>query len=224
MGKYKIEVKLCTESIFGSGFSIPGAVDLEIVHDEIGLPYMKAKTFKGNLREQISDVVKLLKRSYNLDFKEAEESLLGKEDNGVCKWVNLRFSDCRLSENIRRLFQYAIDNKQITPAEVIEALTEVRSFTSINEDGGNIEGSLRQYRVIKKGLTFYVDVDCERELTENELSLLSLGICSMRHIGTMRSRGKGEIEAKLLESDNKAYIDKTHHYIEKLMEEVAQNV
>ena len=46
MSAYKIEMKLLSEAIFGSGYSIPGSVDLEVVCDDNGLPFMKAKTFK----------------------------------------------------------------------------------------------------------------------------------------------------------------------------------
>lgn len=222
MDKYKIKVKLCTEAIFGSGYSIPGSVDLEIVHDKTGLPYMKAKTFKGNLREQVKNAVKLLEH-YGLELADEEDSLFGKEDNGTQEWATLRFSDCCLGKNIRELFEYAIDKKEVSSIEVIDALTGVRSFTSIDKDGASKEGSLRQYRVIKKGLEFYVDINCERELTKKELAVLSLGICLMRHIGSMRSRGKGEIEAKLLVLECGSYTDRTQYYIEELMKEVAAN-
>ena len=35
MDKYRIRVELLTEAVFGSGNSIPGVVDLEIVHMEL---------------------------------------------------------------------------------------------------------------------------------------------------------------------------------------------
>jgi len=60
MDKYRIRVELLTEAVFGSGNSIPGVVDLEIVHDEYGLPFMKGKTFKGNFREAMGDIVNLI--------------------------------------------------------------------------------------------------------------------------------------------------------------------
>ncbi len=46
MNHYKIEMELLSEAIFGSGYSVPGSVDLEVVFDDYCLPYMKAKTFK----------------------------------------------------------------------------------------------------------------------------------------------------------------------------------
>ena len=61
MNNYIIEIELLSEAIFGSGQSVPGLVDTDIVHDEYGFPYMKAKTFKGNLRKSAEEIVELLK-------------------------------------------------------------------------------------------------------------------------------------------------------------------
>jgi len=219
MSKYKITMKLLTEAIFGSGHSVPGSVDLEIVYDEFGFPFMKAKTFKGNLREVMTETVNLLGE----EFKPILESLLGKENDGVESWKNLKFSDCRLSSNIRNVLEYGIKEGQISPDEVKETLTQIRIFTSIEEDGSYKHGSLRQVRVIRRGLKFEVEIDSERDLTDKELGLLAVSLRSLRHIGTMRTRGKGEIECSLHILENNAYKDKTDFYIDMLMKEVNSN-
>ena len=51
MTEYRIEVKLITESIFGSGYSIPSEVDLEVVTDEYGLPYMRLRPLREILEK-----------------------------------------------------------------------------------------------------------------------------------------------------------------------------
>ncbi len=223
MEKLRIEIELLTESIFGSGQSIPGDVDLEIVYDEYGFPYMKAKTFKGNLREQVDKVVKVLKESYKLNYEEYIERLFGGENDGLNNWKTLKFSDCQLDKDVRGVLIYAIKNGEINKNEIKKSLTDVRSFTSIGKDGISKDGSLRHFRVIKKGLKFNVIVNCERELKDVELSILAAGISSLKHIGTMRTRGKGEIEARLFINDGNKSIDITDRYINKLMEEVKKS-
>ncbi|ADU73834.1 CRISPR-associated protein Csx10 [Acetivibrio thermocellus AD2] len=219
-GLYRIEMELLSEAIFGSGYSIPGSVDLEIVCDEYGIPFMKAKTFKGNLREVMEDAAKLLGKGY----EEKVEQLLGKENSGVDSWKNLKFSDCRLQENVREYIRLAIETNKITAAEVKEAMTSIRSFTSIDDNGSSKKGSLREYRVIKKGLVFEVDVECERELSEEELALLAVSVKSLRYIGMMRTRGKGRVSCRLLVKENEKYKDVTDFYVNKLLEGARANV
>lgn len=219
MSKYKITMRLLTEAIFGSGHSVPGSLDLEIVNDEFGFPFMKAKTFKGNLREAMKETVDLLGNEYNAVL----ESLLGKENDGIESWKNLKFSDCRLAKNIRNVLEYGIKEGQFSPYEVKETLTLTRSFTSIDDNGSYKHGSLRKMRVIRRGLIFEVDIDCERNLTDTELGVLAISLRSLRHIGTMRSRGKGEIDCNLLILEDNEYKDKTDFYIDMLMKEVKSN-
>ena len=217
MTEYKIKVKLITEAIFGSGYSIPGSVDLEIVCDDYGLPYMKAKTFKGNFREAMEDIVRLIgeeRYSFMVD------DLLGKGGLGVNQWRTLKFSDMRLPKGIRTNLEKAILEGKVDSGEVKEALTDVRSFTSVDEDGSSKKGSLRQIRVISKDLVFEVEIHVERELTANELGLISMATRHLRHIGTMRTRGKGEIECSFLKKEDNEFIDITDKYIDEFMKVV----
>lgn len=216
MNKYIIKMELLSEAIFGSGHAIPGSVDLEVVYDELGIPYMKAKTFKGNLRENMEKIIDMLGEEY----KSYLNRLLGKENSGTVSWRTLKFSDCKINENIRLLLENKINNKKITPKEVKEALTEVRSFTSIDKDGSYNKSSLRQMRVIKKGLVFETIVESELELNNMELGILAASVRMMKNVGTMRTRGKGEVDCKLFTNKNGKTIDITDKYIKELMKEV----
>lgn len=218
----RFEIELLSDAIFGTGQSIPGDVDLEIVHDEYGFPYMKGKTFKGNLRKKTEELAEILKNFHNTDFSEHIDNMFGTPNMGINSCQGLRFSNCELSDNVRNFFIAIIKNKreEITPQEVTKALTEYRYFTSIDEDGSYKDKSLRTFRVIKKGLIFYVDINKSIELTDIELALLSGGIRFMKNLGTMKSRGKGEIVGRLLIKENGKYKDKTDYYIDCLMGEV----
>ncbi|WP_262429085.1 RAMP superfamily CRISPR-associated protein [Paratissierella segnis] len=220
MGDYKIQIKLITEAIFGSGYSIPGSVDLEVVCDDFGLPYMKAKTFKGNFREAMEDIVSELgKKKYGSII----DNLLGTGGSGVEQWKTLKFSDMTLAQGIRSIIEKAVQEQILSSGEIKESLTEVRSFTSVDKDGSSIKGSLRQIRVIRKDLIFEVELEIERELTRNELGLLSMTTKHLRHLGTMKSRGKGEVKCTLLEKENGKYTDNTNKYIDEFIEVVKSN-
>lgn len=214
---YKIKVDLITEAIFGSGHSIPSSVDLEIVCDDYGLPYMKAKTFKGNFREAMEDIVKLIGEE---KYKKTLYGLLGVGKSGVNQWKTLKFSDMRLSEGIRNYVREAVIAGKINSTEIKEALTDVRSFTSVDEDGSLKKGSLRQMRVISKDLMFEVELYVERELSTEELGLISMTSRYLRHIGTMRTRGKGEIECSFLQKHGNEFIDITEKYIDEFVKAV----
>ena len=60
MADMKIEIELLSETIFGCGEAVSNSIDIEVLQDNIGLPYMKGKTFKGKLREEVEEIVKLI--------------------------------------------------------------------------------------------------------------------------------------------------------------------
>ncbi|HLS52684.1 MAG TPA: RAMP superfamily CRISPR-associated protein, partial [Tissierellaceae bacterium] len=117
----------------------------------------------------------------------------------------------------------AVDKKKIDPSEVKQALTHVRNFTSIEADGSHKNGSLRQMRVIKKGLNFEVEINYERDLKDKELGLLAASLLQLRHIGTMRTRGKGEVRCSLHVLENGSYRDITADYFNLFLKEVNYN-
>lgn len=223
MSKHRIRINLDTEAIFGSGRSVPGSVDSEIVYDEYGLPYMKAKTFKGNLREEMQEIIGVLgENKKSKEYQVALEELLGRENGGVESWKNIRFSDCQIAKGARQVLAQQVKIGDITAEELKESLTDVRIMTSIDEDGSSKKGSLRQIRVIKRGLAFDVDMYMEREISQAELELMAVALRSLKHIGSMRTRGKGEVSCSLLVKGSKGYEDKTDFYIDSFIKEVKE--
>lgn len=218
--KLQIEVKLLSETIFGSGETVSNSVDIEVLQNELGIPYMKGKTFKGKLREEVEAVAKLLQTSTGKTFKAEVDSLFGKEgaysDDKSNILSTLKFSNCEISENIRNILSESMKKGQVIKEEILGAFTDIRSFTSIGEDGIAKDGSLRQGRVTKKDIKYYVDLNICRNLTDIEKGLLAAGVSSLRNIGAMESRGKGRVECRLLDDGN----DVTSDYIKKLEEEV----
>lgn len=205
MKELKVEIELLSETIFGNGEEGEVSVHMDILKDKYGIPYLKSKTFKGKLREEVSEIAALLK------MKHLENRLFGISESGDNKI--LRFSDCKLEKNILNNLIYAIEEDEIlTKDEITNALTEIRTFTKLNEYGVAKDKSLRNVRVIKKGLKFYCDINPTEELSLEEKGLLACGISALKNLGSMESRGKGQVKCRLLEDDK----DITYECIEKL--------
>ena len=229
MDSWVIKIELLSETIFGSGQALPGAVDLEIVHDENGLPYLKGKTLKGKLREEIQAIVDLIKETNpNIDFnkyvvnmfgKEAKEHSVRSNKDDLDKISKIKFSDCKIPKNVQTGIEYGIREGIFDRDEVLRSLTNFRDFTSIDENGVAQTGSLRRYRTIKKGLYFFTELHIEEELAEMERVLLAAGVSTLRHLGSMESRGKGKVKSSLLLNGE----DITQMYTEILEKEVARN-
>lgn len=214
MEKFVINIELITETIFGSGQSVPGSVDLEVLYDEIGIPFFRGKTFKGKLRDKMENVIFILNEITKKDYNKYLYSLLGKE--GEANFDTLKFSDCMLNEKIRKALAYGIDKDMFKKDEILNSLTEIRMFTSLNEKGVAETGSLRQFRVIKKGLIYKTTVLIDRQLNDIEKGIIAASCRALRYMGTMETRGKGEVQLTLL-NNNK---DVTDEYIELLNKEV----
>lgn len=188
MDKYNIEIELKSETILGSGESVPGSVDLEVLYDNYGLPYLKGKTLKGRLREEAENIIRLDNKTFS---KKDIDELFGYEDkNELSKII---FFDATVSENIKN----AINNSSIEKEDIFNALTDTRSFTAIGKDGVALDTTLRQIRVIHKGLILNAKINVVCELSEKEEILLALSVASLKHIGLMCNRGKGNVACLL---------------------------
>lgn len=207
MDNYQIKMELLSETILGSGESVAGYIDLDVLHDELGLPYFKGKTLKGRLREEAENIVRLQSDVFT---QEQLNKLFGKIDNE--QDTSLALSDCTVSNNIRK----AIKASNLSSNDILNSLTDVRSFTAIDKDGIAKEGSLRQIRVINKGLKINSEVKFRNEIDNDELTLFGLSVLALRHIGLMCSRGKGNVKCTLLKNGQ----DITNAIIDNLREKV----
>ena len=75
-------------------------------------------------------------------------------------------------------------------SDVRDALTNVRTFTAMDEGGMVKQGSLRMARCVNKGLVLYSTVDVARKEQEETVKEV-LGM--IKWIGTMRNRGFGKV-------------------------------
>lgn len=211
MENFLVEIDLISEAIFGNGEASTSFVDIEILKDDIGIPFFKGKTFKGKLREEVYEIEKLLIKNNVISDNNITEALFGKE--GEYNATILKFSDCKIDSKIENNLRYAIEENIINKDELTEAFTEIRTFTKIDDKGIAEIGRLRQARVMRKGVKLYMNISCQRELTQIEKGVLSYGISALRNIGMMESRGKGQVRCRLLEEGK----DVTEKYMDYLI-------
>lgn len=189
----RIKMQLLSDAVFGNGMSIPGGEDVSVLCDEHGFPYYKGGTFKGIFREE-------LERYLSWTITDEEETrgvvteLLGKSgDNNILNQSKLVFSDFQLSDYVKKTI---IEEIGANDTEAVKnALSHIRTFTSIAEDGTTKKGTLRSCRCVNKGLIFYSEVKCQEEDTAMIKEVLSL----IKWLGSMRNRGFGKVRISVEE-------------------------
>ena len=212
MEKYTLKIKLLSDTIFSGGESIVSISDIDELYDEYKIPYYKGKSIKGNIRESADLIVKnqkafnekksdenreIVRTLFGKIFdntNEKKESYMDDQTQGI-----LKFENASLEDDIKENLKYLVDNDIISKEEVINSLTDIRYATKIDRKTGTAQDKiLRSMRVLNKDIIFTSNIYSERELTKDELALLVCAVKTTRHLGTLRSRGKGNVECTLI--------------------------
>ena len=137
----QLRLHLCSDTIFGSGASIPGGEDIALRTDSAGYPLLAGSTLKGLLRESVTDLLCWTDGDSTLPgLLFGSEGWTGEDSRRVI------FSDLRL------------ENPPADP----EACTALRTFTAL-ENGIVKEGTLRVASCLRGGLTFTGVLLCEEQ-------------------------------------------------------------
>ena len=165
-----VAMELLSDTIFGSGFSIPGGADIAVAVDQDGLPYLKGASLKGLLRESAENCL-----VWENGPQEALDEIFGREGwNGITQARRLQVTELRLEKR---------------PADVSDCFVS-RTFTSIDSETGTAaKGTLRAASCIRQGLRFSGSLYCEQA----DAALLRKAALGVKWAGTMRSRGFGRI-------------------------------
>ena len=163
-----IEMKLLSDAVLGSGFSIPGGEDIAVCQDAKGYPYLKGSTMKGLLRESMENLL-----AWTGQPESILEELFGKEG-----WTGLA-SDRRL-----QLTSLLLQEPPADPTRCFDS----RTFTSL-ENGIVKSGTLREAACICSGLRFAGSLICGEE----DVSLLMDALRGIKWAGSFRSRGFGRV-------------------------------
>ena len=164
----EVRMKLLSDAIFGSGFSIPGGEDVAVNQDALGWPYMKGSTWKGLLRESLKNL--LVWTGGNEADLNALMGTPGWDNPGGPRHIHL--TDLTLAD------------KPASP----EDCYSLRTFTSL--DGGVVKtDTLRTASCIRQGFSFTGLLYCETQ----DAALLQQALLGVKWVGTMRSRGFGRV-------------------------------
>mgnify|MGYP001112123370 CR=1 FL=1 len=189
-----IKIELLSDAVFSRGEGTAGVVDIEIEHDELGLPFLGGKTIRGLLRDSW-----LSMRHCFSDLIEAEERIFGPEADCYERSI-LRIGDAVVDEKTRRWIEWAETRKNhpIPPSTVLSALTDIRRQTSEDRrTGAPAETTLRAVRVVIRGLVLWSPLHWLLEPTSRDVRCLSLALLATRHAGLGRNRGRGHIRMTL---------------------------
>lgn len=204
MSDYTLTFILSSDATFSSGDGVAGSIDREVEHDVDGLPYLRGRTLKGLLREASDNVLDSLRAIGKPDIAEWEESqtaLFGLSSAEERRPGIIHFGHAMLPEGLRQVVHQAVVDSSLSRQDVLDSLTAVRRQTANNAQGLPVDGSLRTMRVVLRKTKFAGRLHCRRELSGDEEALLAAAVLAWNRAGTGRNRGRGKLQADLLDSD-----------------------
>lgn len=210
----QLRIEMLSDTTFGRGEGTAGLVDVEVDYDpKTGLPFIHARTLKGLLVEACSDLLYSLDamRSVSLeDWRDAALFLFGIPGSTAGTDARLKISHATFSP----AFQAAVVQSGMTPEQVLDAWTAVRTQTAATVLGVPEEGSLRSVRVVRRGTVLYAPLRFEPKPDEKALTLLDMVIRTTRRAGLGRNRGRGHIAMRLLDEGDE--VDRTAVFASEL--------
>lgn len=165
----ELNMKLLSDAIFSSGNSIPGGEDIALRLDINGEPVLPGTTFKGLLRESVTNILCWTGRG-----GENTLSALFGEDTREEQDLSHRliFSDFRLKE-----------------VKDPNACFGLRTFTKLSDEGVVETGTLRMAACLNRGLEFQSTLLCHRD----DFDLVEMAVRAIQWVGLLRNRGFGHV-------------------------------
>jgi len=184
-------MKLLSDTLPGNGEGLAGIIDNDVCFDAFGLPYIPARRIKGILREVAQQL------NCFATYTGITDEFMARifQDSGSSEEAKFSLGNGYLKDHsdLTAYLQYAQNHndlsKRFPPQSVLSLYTYTRSQTSL-ENGTAKENTLRQSRVLKKGLEFVFDCRIEEDL----LPKLQVVIRLAKSMGLNRTRGLGEIQ------------------------------
>ena len=206
--KLFLEIELLSDASFGRGDGLSNVVDAEIEHDpSTGCPFIKGRSIKGLLVEECANLlfsIEKISKKEGEKYSRVAAKLFGVPGSSAEGDGTISFSDACLPALLRVEIADAIAQNHITAQQVLESLTDVRSLTSINyETGAPQNNSLRSIRVLLHSVPLTSTIYTAGDLEDTEKSLLSACVMSLRRGGSGRNRGRGKLNCRLMENDDK---------------------
>lgn len=179
----KLIIELLSDMCTTSGDGHNSTVDMDVVYDIHGIPYIPAKRIKGCIREAA------------LELRDMEIITQEQYAAGATSFYLSNAYVENYDLMVRELNSF---DKRITSSQnVLEQFSYTRTQTALDIDTGVAdENTLRTIRVIKKGLRFVADCkvykDADKEVLKKSVSIV-------KHMGLARTRGLGMVNVTLTE-------------------------
>jgi CRISPR/Cas system CSM-associated protein Csm3 (group 7 of RAMP superfamily) len=201
---YYLKFKLLSDATFGRGDGVAGLVDVEVQHDEYGLPFLGGRALKGMLRDACNDVLYSLKlQGKDSSWYESANNLFGNPGSNDSNQALLHIGDSKLPDDLRRAIEIGVKRGGLTREQILESLTSIRHQTAIDAcTGAPQKETLRSIRVILRGTPFETRLLFSKTPSNRDLALLAACIKAFRRAGTGRNRGKGEVAAALYDESS----------------------
>ncbi|MCK9564485.1 MAG: RAMP superfamily CRISPR-associated protein [Methanothrix sp.] len=200
-----LKFKLLSDATFGRGDGVAGLVDVEVQHDEYGLPFLGGRALKGMLRDACNDILYSLKlQGKDSSWYGSANNLFGNAGSSDSNQALLHIGDSKLPEDLRTAVEIEVKRGNLIREQVLGSLTSIRHQTAIDiTTGAPKNETLRSIRVILRDTPFESRLLFSKPPSDRDLALLAACIKAFRRAGTGRNRGKGEISALLYdESDS----------------------
>jgi hypothetical protein len=186
---------LLSDAAFARGEPTAGEVDVEVEHDELGLPFLGGKTLHGLLR----DTWLSMAGCFDGQLGAAARRVLGAGAD-LAETAILRIGNATVSGDVATWVAHAVTDpiKSIRSADILGALTDIRYQTAESRESGAPErATLRATRVVLRGLHLHAPLDWLRDPTKQDLRCLALCVLGTRHAGLGRNRGLGHLRLAL---------------------------
>lgn len=197
MKTIQVSMTLLSDTIFGSGRSVPGQEDISVLHDADGFPYYRGSTFRGVFREELERYTRWTGLYRPILAEDGSEKpgqenpvvrrLLGSNRGAGERAGCMAFSDFTLPEPVMNIVLSQLGEG--SAEEVLDACTHLRAFTQISEEGTAEHGTLRIARCVNRGLISQSAISMPGEDEELVREVLAM----IKWIGTMRNRGFGKV-------------------------------
>ena len=201
----QIRLTLLSDTLSGSGEGMAGVIDTDSTFDEYGFPFIPAKRIKGIIKESALDYLEALNGT---DPSEKIEALFGKSGSDFTESLKLTNGYLENYAELKDLMAkiYALDETQRNKYLAFFNSENIRRQYSCNRIQTTIErktktakdDTLRQFRVLKNGLSFLFDLNFLEEPDKDKIKLLENACKVTRHMGLSRTRGLGDVRLELL--------------------------
>ena len=187
-------IELLSDTTFGRGEGTAGQVDVEVEHDEFGIPFHNGKAIRSLLRDSW-----LSMQPHFPELQAAGLKLFGPASE-LDETSILRIGRADIDSASRSWIEAAVkpDKSAVTPAAVLAGFTDIRMQTSEERLTGAPERTtLRSMRVVLRGLKLEAPLQWLIDPGDDERRCLALCVLATRHLGLSRNRGRGHVRMSL---------------------------